>query len=64
MFSEIQHFAYYVRITESSELEGTFKGCLVQPLCNEQGHLQLHQVLRAPSNLSKFYLCYRTAIAF
>ena len=25
-------------------LEGTFKGDLVQLLCNEQGHLQLHQV--------------------
>ena len=25
------------------ELEGTFKGHLVQPRCNEQGHLQLDQ---------------------
>lgn len=25
-------------------LEGTFKGHLVQPLCHEQGHLQLDQV--------------------
>ena len=25
------------------ELEGTFKGHVVQPPCNEQRHLQLHQ---------------------
>jgi len=35
------------RIRESFELEGTLKGHLVQPPCSAQGHLQLHQVLRA-----------------
>ena len=35
--------------SEWLELEGTCKGHLVQLPCNEQGHLQLHQVLRAPS---------------
>jgi len=33
-----------IRIIEYSGLEGTFTGHLVQPLCNEQGHLQLDQV--------------------
>jgi len=28
-------------------LEGTSKGCLVQPCCNEQGHLQLDQDVAA-----------------
>jgi len=37
---------------ESFELEGTFKGHLVQLPCNEQGHLQLDQVLRALSSLT------------
>ena len=32
------------RITEPLELEGTFKGHLVQLPCNEQGHAQLDQV--------------------
>ena len=36
------------RITEWFGLEGTFKGHLVQPLCNEQGHLQLDQVAQSP----------------
>ena len=36
------------RITESFELEGTVKGHLVQPPCTEQGHPQLHRVLRDP----------------
>jgi len=36
-----------LRIIEWFELEGTLKGHLVQPPCNEQGHPQLHQVLRA-----------------
>jgi len=31
------------RIIEWFELEGTLKGHLAQPPCNEQGHLQLHQ---------------------
>lgn len=34
------------------QLGGTLKGHLVQPPCNEKGHLQLHQVIRAPSSLS------------
>jgi len=29
-------------------LEGTFKSHLIQPLCNEQGHLQLDQVAQGP----------------
>jgi len=29
-------------------LEGTFKGHLVQPPCNEQGHLQLDHVAHSP----------------
>ena len=29
------------------ELEGTFKGHPVQLLCNEQGHVQLHQVAQS-----------------
>jgi len=29
-------------------LEGTFKGHLAQPRCNEQGHLQLDQVAQSP----------------
>ena len=37
-----------LKIIESFELEGTFKGHLVQIPCNEQGHPQLHQVHRAP----------------
>ena len=40
------------RITESFELEGTFKGHLVQLYCNKQGHLQLDQMLRARSGHS------------
>jgi len=34
------------RIVESPDLEGTIKGYLVQLSFNEQGHLQLHQVLK------------------
>ena len=34
-------------IVELFELEGTLKGHLIQLPCNEQGHLQLDQVLRA-----------------
>ena len=36
----------------SFELEGTLKSHLVQLPCNEQGHLQLHQMLRAPFSLT------------
>ena len=40
------------RTIELFELEETLKGHLVQIPCSEQGHLQLHQVLRAPSSLT------------
>lgn len=36
------------KVTELSELERTLEDHLVQLLCNEQGFLQLHQVLKAP----------------
>jgi len=39
-------------IIEFFELEETFKGHLLPPPCPEQGHPQLHQVLRAPSSLT------------
>ena len=39
-------------ITEWLEMEGTLKGHLVQLPCSEQGRLQCHQVLRAPSSLT------------
>lgn len=38
------------RVIELFELEGALKGHLVQ--CNEQEHLLLNQVLRAPSTLT------------
>jgi len=38
----------FSRIIEWFELEGTTKNYLFQPPCTEQGHPQLHQVLRAP----------------
>ena len=41
-----------LRITESFELEESFKGHLVQFLCNEQGHPQLCWVVRALSSLT------------
>ena len=40
------------RIIGSFELEGTFKDCPVQLPSNEQGHPQLHQVLRALPSLT------------
>jgi len=40
------------RVIGLFKLEGTLKGHLVQPACNEQGHPQLHQVLRALSSLT------------
>jgi len=36
------------RFVEWFGLEGSFKGCLDQPSCNKQGHLQLGQVARSP----------------
>jgi len=40
-------------IIELSELKRTLKGHLVQHPCNEQGHLQLHQVAQSqPATLS------------
>ena len=39
-----------LHIIESFELEETFKGHQVQLPCNEEGHLQLHQVLRSMSS--------------
>jgi len=40
------------RTIELFELEGTFKGHLLQLPCSQQGHLQLHQVLRVLSRLT------------
>ena len=41
------HAKFVHRITELFEKEGTLKGHLVQLSCNEQGHLQLHQVAQS-----------------
>jgi len=43
---------YIHRIIGSLELKKTLKCHLLQPSCNEQGHLHLEQVLRAPSRLT------------
>jgi len=40
-----------VKITESFQLEGIFKGHLVELPCKEQAHPQLYQVLRTQSSL-------------
>jgi len=42
----------FKRSIEWFELEGTLKGHLVKPPCSARGHLQLHQELRALSNLT------------
>jgi len=36
-------------VIELIALEGSLKGRLVQLLCEEQGHLQLHQVAQSPT---------------
>ena len=38
----------YDRIIECFGWEGTFRGHLAQPPCNEKGHLQLDQVAQSP----------------
>ena len=38
----------FLSIIKPLDLEGTLKGHLVQPPCNEQGHLQLAQVVQSP----------------
>ncbi|KAK4807110.1 hypothetical protein QYF61_018451 [Mycteria americana] len=48
----IKHLCFvYIPICEFG-LEGNFKGHLVQPPCNEQGHLQLDQVAQSPDKLT------------
>ena len=39
-------------IIEQFVFDGSVEGHLVQLPCSEQGYLQLHQLLRAPSNLT------------
>ena len=48
LFICVDHSDLLYRIIESFGLEGTFKGHLAQPPCNEQGHLQLDQVAQSP----------------
>lgn len=49
--SKVGDVTYHrITVTELLELEGIFKGYLVQCSCNEQGHPQLE--LRAPSSLT------------
>ena len=43
--------AKYTVFIELLELEGTFKGHLIQLLYNEQGHLQLDQAAQGPLQL-------------
>jgi len=49
-------------------LEGTIKGHLVQPLCTEQGHLQLDQVAQSPVTvdifLSQFHFWLKNKLFF
>lgn len=44
------------RIVESFALEDTLKDHLVQPSCNKQGHLQLHQSAQSPNQPQLGYL--------
>lgn len=37
------------RMIEKFKFDGTFKGDLVQLPCDEQEHLQLHQVAQSPA---------------
>jgi len=46
--AKIFHWDCFHRIIEPFELGETLRGHLIQLPCNDQGHLQLHQVLRAP----------------
>ena len=46
------YYYWKIILMESFELEGILEGHLVQLPCTEWGHLQLHQVLRAPSSLT------------
>ena len=50
--SILYQYSVFLTVIELFELEGTFKDHLVQLPCNEKGHLQLHQVLRALTSLT------------
>ena len=53
-------------IIESFESDGTLKGHLIQLSCNEQGHLQLHQSPKSPTqpDLCCITFCLRLVNAF
>lgn len=42
-FYQTNFLSWNHRVTEYFAFEGIFKGLLVKPLCNEQGHPQLDQ---------------------
>ena len=60
------------RIIDSFKLEETFKGHLVERPCNEQGHLQLHQVEQpdlewdgaSTTSLGNLFQCFTTPLIF